>query len=53
MPVVPRLSKVAVSLKNGVAMLKYSQPKTGNALSVPLIKARLLQLSYEGAFNIY
>lgn len=42
MSVIPRLSNLAVSLKNRVALLKYNRPKAGNALNVPLIKVSSL-----------
>ena len=42
MSALPRLSNLVVSLKNGVALLKYNRPKAGNALNVPLIKASSL-----------
>ncbi|KAL2855393.1 ClpP/crotonase-like domain-containing protein [Aspergillus pseudoustus] len=38
MPDIPHLSNVALSLKNGVAILKYNRPKAGNALNVPMIE---------------
>jgi peroxisomal 3,2-trans-enoyl-CoA isomerase len=37
----PRLANLSVSLKNGVALLKYNRPKAGNALNTPLIKVIL------------
>ncbi|KAE8327237.1 ClpP/crotonase-like domain-containing protein [Aspergillus sergii] len=46
MPDIPRLSNVAISLKNGVAVLKYNRPKAGNALNVPLIHDILTGLKW-------
>lgn len=40
MPDIPQLSNVAISLKNGVAILKYDRPRAGNALNVPMIQVR-------------
>jgi hypothetical protein len=38
---IPHLPNLAISLKNGVAVLKYNRPEVGNALSVPMIEVRV------------
>ena len=38
MAAVPQYENLVVSLKDGVAILKYNRPKAGNALSLGLIK---------------
>lgn len=38
---IPHLSNLAISLKNGVAVLKYNRPEVGNALSVPMIEVSI------------
>jgi peroxisomal 3,2-trans-enoyl-CoA isomerase len=41
MPIPPKLANLSISLKNGVALLKYNRSKPGNALNTPLIKVSI------------
>lgn len=45
MSTLPRLSNLAVSLENGVALLKYNRPDAGNALNTPLFKVFIVRFT--------
>ena len=36
----PKLDNVAVNTEEGIAIVKYNRPKSGNALNTPTIKVR-------------
>jgi hypothetical protein len=49
---IPHLSNLAISLKNGVAVLKYNRPEVGNALSVPMIEVSIYIIRKADVFLI-